>query len=301
MFISRRFLKSLSPFLIVSCLALPTLQGATEPMLLWPKGAPGQNDFSKPEKDGRSVGKIMAVTFVTAPTITLFQPPDELRTGAAVLVCPGGGYDHLAFDKEGTKICEWLNSIGVAGVLLKYRVPAAQGLPKYAPALQDAQRALGIVRSQAAAWKIDPARIGIIGFSAGGHLAAALGSNFQTRTYPSVDQSDTVSCRPDFAMLIYPAYLAVEGPEWYKLAPEVAVSGSTPPTFLVQTEDDRIRVENSLSYYFALKQEHVPGELHLYASGGHGYGLYPTVDGLRDWPARARDWLLTTHMIPKVK
>jgi len=204
---------------------------------------------------------------VSKPTITIHRPPAGKDTGAAVLVCPGGAYSILALDLEGTEVCDWLNSIGVTGVLLKYRVPKRSGLEKHTAALQDTQRALGLVRHRASEWGIDPARLGVLGFSAGGHLSAALCSSAAQRTYPTVDDADKISCRPDFTVLIYPAYLALKD-EDNKIAPEVSVTTNTPPTFIAMAEDDPVRVENALFYALALKQAKVPVELHVYPVGG---------------------------------
>jgi acetyl esterase/lipase len=270
--------------------------GASEPMALWPNGAPGEKgdigaerDMTKPS-DNLVAGKAVArIGNVTVPTLTVYSPAPEKDTGAAVVVCPGGGYSILALDLEGTEVCQWLNSAGVTGVLLKYRVPARKGLERYAAPLQDAQRALGLVRYHAAEWHIDPKRIGILGFSAGGHLAAVASTRYDTRTYESVDQADQVSCRPDFTILIYPAYLVRQtGPE---LAPELNVTSNTPPAFLVQTEDDGVHVENCLYYYLALKNAHVPAEMHLFANGGHGYGLRESGKAVTSWPKRAEEWM----------
>src|SRR5581483_674707 len=266
----------------ISCLvalAFTTTLFAAEPIRLWPRGAPGEKgglgperDTSKPN-DGLVAGKpVIRLGNVGDPTITVYAPSAEKNTGAAVVVCPGGGYTILAMDLEGTEICDWLNSIGVTGVLLKYRVPARPGQPRYLAPLQDAQRALSLTRERAAEWKTDPNRIGILGFSAGGHLSAAASCRFDERAYEANDDADHVSCRPDFTVLIYPAYLAVQK-EDDRIAPELTVTSNTPPTFLVQTEDDPVRVENSLYYWQALKKAHVPAELHLFAKGGHGYGL----------------------------
>jgi acetyl esterase/lipase len=268
----------------------------SEPMSLWPKGAPGEKgdigveqDMTKPS-DGLSGGKrVVRIGNVSAPTLTLYRPPPEKDTGAAVVVCPGGGYSILAMDLEGTEVCQWLNSAGVSAVLLKYRVPARKGLEPYTAPLQDAQRALGLVRYHAAAWQIDPKRIGIMGFSAGGHLSAVASTRFEKRTYEPVDEADQASCRPDFVLLIYPAYLIrKDRPD---LSPELTLTSNTPPTFLVQTEDDPVRVENSLFYYLALKQAKVPAELHLFAEGGHGYGLRESDYAVSSWPKRAVEWM----------
>jgi acetyl esterase/lipase len=192
-------------------------------------------------------------------------------------------------DLEGTEVCQWLNSAGVTAVLLKYRVPARKGLERYTAALQDAQRALSLARYHASDWHIDPRRIGIMGFSAGGHLSAAASTRFEKRTYEPVDEADQASCRPDFAMLIYPAYLTREhGPE---LAPDLTVTSNTPPTFIVQAEDDPVHVENSLFYYLALKKAKVPAEMHLFAKGGHGYGLRESGQAVISWPKRAEEWM----------
>ncbi len=269
---------------------------------LWPNGAPGERGDIGPEKDtttakdGLVGGRtLIRLGNVTTPEITLYRPTKEKDTGAAVIVFPGGGYSILAMDLEGTEVCEWFQSIGVTGVLLKYRVPARAGQPKWAGPLQDAQRAIGMVRYHAAEWGIDPKRIGVLGFSAGGHLAAAASTNFETRSYPAIDDADKVTSRPDFALLIYPAYLM----QGEKVAPELKITDNTPPTFLVQTEDDGVHVENSLGYYGALKQSKVPAEMHLYASGGHGYGLRPTSKTVTTWPARAEEWLRSTGVLTK--
>ena len=276
-----------------------------EPIRLWPKEAPGEKgdigaeaDMTKPT-EGLVAGKrVMRIGNVSQPTMTIFSPPKDKDTGAAVLVCPGGGYNILAWDLEGTEVCEWLNSIGVTGVLLKYRVPKRAGLEKSAAALQDAQRALGVVRQRAKELGIDPKRIGVLGFSAGGHLAAALCNNYDARTYPKADDADEQSCRPDFAVLVYAAYLTVKE-EGDKLAPDMRVTAQTPPTFLVQTQDDSVRVETSLFYYLALKNAKVPAELHIYPAGGHGYGLRPSDHAVTTWPARTAEWMEKRGLLKK--
>ena len=279
---------------------------ASEPMTLWPKGAPGEKgdigeerDMTKPG-DGLSGGKqVIRIGNVSTPTLTLFQPPPDKDTGAAVIVCPGGGYNILAMDLEGTEVCQWLNSAGVTAVLLKYRVPARKGQERYTAPLQDAQRTLSLTRYHAAEWRIDPKRVGILGFSAGGHLSATASTRFDKRAYGAVDEADQVSCRPDFTLLIYPAYLVrKEGPD---LSPELTVSSNTPPTFLVQTEDDGVKVENSLFYYLALKQAGVPAEMHLFAHGGHGYGLRESDEAVISWPKRAEEWMRGMGVLERKK
>jgi acetyl esterase/lipase len=272
-----------------------------ETIPLWPHGAPGESPLPQPEADtsgptgalvaGRSV---IRLGNVSSPTLTVYSPSTGKNTGTAVLVFPGGGYSILALDLEGSEICAWLNGIGVTGVLVKYRVPAQQTSARKDAPLQDAQRAISMVRHNAAKWGIDPARIGIMGFSAGGHLAANLSNHFEKRTYEAVDEADTAAMRPDFAMLVYPAYLVGRDDS---LAPELTVTPSTPKTFLIQAEDDGVRVENSLVYYETLRKNRVPAEMHLYSEGGHGHGLRPTAQPITGWPTRAAEWLRHIGML----
>jgi len=270
---------------------------------LWPKGAPGEKgdigeekDMTKPS-DNLIAGKpVIRLGNVSKPTISIYRPPADKETGAAALVFPGGGYHILAMDLEGTEVCAWLNSLGVTAVLLKYRVPKRAGLERHAAPLQDAQRAFGIVRRRANELNIDPKRIGVVGFSAGGHLAAALGASCEQRTYPAIDGADEVSCRPDFAILIHPGYLTLKD-EGDKVAPDVKVSSNSPPTFIVMTQDDPVRVENAVFYFMALKQANVPSELHVYPTGGHGYGLRRTEHFVTTWPDRAADWMRSRGLL----
>jgi acetyl esterase/lipase len=273
----------------------------TEPIALWPGVAPGDKGDIGEEKDTTTHNpkvprsqEVIRLGNVTKPTITVFRPAADKNTGAAVVVCPGGGYSILAYDLEGTEVCQWLNSIGVTGVLLKYRVPVRAGRERYAAPLQDAQRAIGLVRSRAKEWGIDPKRIGILGFSAGGHLAAAASTNFGERTYPTVDAADAEICRPDFTILIYPAYLAVKG-DATKLVPEVKVGAETPPAFIAMTEDDI--AENAVAYFMVLRHAKVAAELHLYPKGGHGYGLRPSPNEVSHWPDRAAEWLKANGLL----
>jgi len=281
-------------------------RGATpgKPILLWPSGAPGETGDSGAETNIPSTNKVDGRPFnqlgnVTQPSITVYPAPKEKDTRAAVLVFPGGAYRILADDMEGVEVCQWLNSIGITGVLLRYRVPARAGRARYAAPLEDAQRAVGVVRSRATEWGLDAKRIGVLGFSAGGHLAAAVSNNFETRTYLPADEADRVSCRPDFTILIYPAYLTATGDQTGKLAAEITVTAQTPPAFVVQTEDDPVRVENSLFYYLALKNVKVPAEMHLFSKGGHGYGLRSTGAPVAVWPQYAERWLKLIGIIPK--
>jgi acetyl esterase/lipase len=229
------------------------------------------------------------------PTLT-FYPAKGTNSGAAVVVFPGGGYNILAIDLEGTEVCDWLNAAGVNCVLLKYRVPGTGPYPRSPAALQDAQRAVGLVRLHAAEWKIDPNRIGVLGFSAGGHLAAAISTHFEQRIYEPVDAADKLSCRPDFAVVIYPGYLALAEKNFAPNA-DIIPTAQTPPTFIVQAEDDPVHVENAVVYFLALKNAKVPAELHIYAEGGHGYGLRPTALPVTTWPAAAQAWMRTIKVL----
>ena len=268
---------------------------------LWPRA---QSDLG-PEidattaKDNVVAGKpVMRLTNVSSPTITLYAPAGT-NSGAAAVVFPGGAYRILAIDLEGTEVCDWLNSRGITCVLLKYRVPDSGPYPKSAAALQDAQRALGMVRSHAAEWHIDPNRIGVLGFSAGAHLAAALSTHFEQRLYDSIDAADQVSCRPDFAVIVYPGYLAL-AEQKFAANPEIHVTDKTPSSFLVQAEDDPVHVENSTVYFLALKNAKVPVEMHLYAQGGHGYGLRRTALPVTTWPESVEAWLRTIRVLPSL-
>ena len=279
--------------------------GVDQMVALWPGAAPGETGEIGPERDttaedGDLVAgqRVIRLGDVSEPSLSIFRPPPEIDTGAAVLVCPGGGYYILAYDLEGTEVCSWLNSIGITGILLKYRVPARPGPDRHAAAPQDAQRAMGIVRHRAGEWGIDPSRIGVLGFSAGGHLAASLSNHQGARTYPRVDEADDVSCRPDFAVLVYPGYLTVRE-DGDRIAPDLRITSNTPPTFLVMAQDDPVRVENVISYAGALRKAQVPFELHVYPSGGHGYGLRPSGHAVTTWPARAAEWMKGLHTDPK--
>ena len=237
---------------------------------------------------------------VSQPTMTVYSTRGR-STGAAAVVFPGGGYNVLAIDLEGTEICDWLTSRGVTCVLLKYRVPCAKVGPyrDCLTALQDAQRTVGLVRSEAAQWHIDPRKIGVLGFSAGGHMVAAMSTHFEKRLYAPVDRADEESCRPDYAVALYPGHLAI-AENGYALNPEVRVTSRTPPTFLLQAEDDPVDpVENSLVYYSALRKAGVSAEIHVYATGGHAFGLRPTESPITRWPQLVETWLTTIGMIPK--
>jgi len=232
--------------------------------------------------------------------MTVYSPKGN-NTGAAVVVFPGGGYYILAIDLEGTEVCDWLTSKGITCVLLKYRVPNSgmhgdgrrQIKPEAPMALEDAQRTVGLVRFHAAEYHIDPRKIGVLGFSAGGHLVADISTHFDKRLYPAADAADKVSCRPDFAVVLYPGHLWISSKK-FELNPDVPVTGQTPPTFLLQAGNDPVdNVNNSLVYYIALKNAGVPVEMHLYAEGKHAFGLRRTKFPITRWPELVETWLRT--------
>ncbi len=270
---------------------------------VWPGVAPGAPANLPPEadtttaKDNLVAGRpVIRLGNVSAPTITVYKPKGA-NSGAAVVVFPGGGYRILAIDLEGTEVCDWLNSAGITCVLLKYRVPDTGPYPKSAAALRDAQRAMGLVRLHAKEWGIDPSRVGVLGFSAGGHLSAAISNHFDKRLYDPIDDADKLSCRPDFSVVIYPGYLANSDQNFAPNA-EIHPTANTPPTFIVQAEDDPVHVENAVVYFMQLKSAKVPAELHVYAQGGHGYGLRRTALPVTTWPRAVETWLHTIGVLP---
>lgn len=288
-------------------------QGHTQ-LPIWPTGKmPDAIPVTKPEEmrimnNPQVAGKSwINVGPVSQPTITVY-PPKGKNTGAAVVVFPGGGYWILAIDLEGTEVCDWLSSKGITCVLLKYRVPGeglnGEGLgprsgpyPKSSIALEDAQRAIGLVRFNATKWHIDPHKIGVLGFSAGGHLVTATSTHFQKRIYQGVDVIDKISCKPDFAIALYPGHLWIDKSK-FELNPNVPATKQTPPTFLLQAENDHVdNVNDSLVYYIALKNAGVPVEMHLYAEGGHAFGLRRTNFQITKWPQLVETWLNAIGMI----
>jgi acetyl esterase/lipase len=266
---------------------------------------PGPEETSTNPKSLIAGKPVTAVKNVSQPTMTIYAPQGN-NTGAAVVVFPGGGFEILAMDLEGTEVCDWLTSRGVTCVLLKYRVPSEpyrwqcncrpHNLSLSVPALQDAQRALRLVRAHAAEWHLDPHKVGVLGFSAGGYLVAEASTNFKRPVYAPVDAVDKESSRPDFALAIYPGHLATEEG---KLNPHVPVSRDTPPTFLLQAEDDHVDgVNQAQVYYEALKNADVPVEMHLYAEGGHAFGLRATSRPITRWPALAETWMAGLGILP---
>lgn len=272
-------------------------------MPIWPGTPPGAKTHLPPEVNENANGsKTMAgrpyvrLGNVSTPTITVFKPKVR-NTGAGVVVFPGGGYQILSVDLEGTEVCNWLNQIGVTCVLLKYRVPDSGPYPKSAAALQDAQRAMGLVRMHATEWGIDPHRVGVLGFSTGGHLSAAISTHDDRRLYDPLDDADKLSCRPDFAVVLYPADLA-NSEQGFAPNTDIHPTAGTPPTFILQAEDDPVHVENAVVYFLALKNARVPVELHVYAQGGHGYGLRPRDLPIMGWPKLVETWMHTIKVLP---
>ena len=287
---------------------------------LWPAAVPDAQPAAGPETVS-VVKKPVAgrpwhdVQNVTKPSMTVFAPRGT-NTGAAVLVFPGGGYQGLAIDLEGTEVCDWLTAKGVTCIVLKYRVPnsgphwddgcGCQVMPKIPAALQDAQRAVSLTRYHARAWHIDPHKIGVLGFSAGGHLVAAVSTHFTERQYPAVDSADNETSRPDFAVALYPGHLFWGKDSWVEntllLNPDIRdqITARTPPTFLLQNEDDHVdTVFDSLSYYAALRRQGVKVEFHSYATGGHAFGLRPTTEAATEWPKLVERWLVSIGMVAK--
>ncbi|HEY0796264.1 MAG TPA: alpha/beta hydrolase [Acidisarcina sp.] len=290
---------SLSCSLLLLAAGSVAAQQVTLP--LWPHGPPDSIVTTGPERDinGAADGliagrKIIRLTDVSQPALAVYSPPAGKNSGAAVLVFPGGGYRILAYDLEGTEVCDWLTHIGVTCVLVKYRVPVPGHFPADVIDLEDAQQAMRLTRTHAAEWSIDPHRIGALGFSAGGHLVAVLSNHADYRREGAA--IDPVDARPDFVFVLYPGYLA-EPPSLKTLISGIDPTANTPPTFLLQAEDDTVHVENALVYFQALKEAKAPAELHIFAQGGHGYGLRPTELPITHWPALAEIWLHTIHVL----
>jgi len=255
-----------------------------EIICLWPGRVPGETkEKSAPVITPAGSDNVIRYDEVTNPLIEVYTPEASNNKGAGVVVCPGGGYRILAYNKEGTEIAEWLNSLGYTAFVLQYRVP-----DKRDGALQDAQRALRIVRANAGKWNINPDKIGIMGFSAGGSLSARSATRFNIKTYQPVDKTDSLSCRPAFVMLIYPAYLD-QGQD-NTLTPELTLTPETPPMFIFQTTDDTYG-NSAIVMAGALRRAKIPVELHILPSGGHGYGLRPGKEAAETWPLLAEKWL----------
>lgn len=288
----------LSRLLSVAATACAIQIQAAEPLVLkvWPGQPPGETKTLPPEADQTkdadkliAGGRIIKLGNVSTPQLAVYRPTPDKDTGTAVIIAPGGGFNILAYDLEGTEVAAWLNSIGVTGIVLKYRVPARDPEKRWLAAVQDAQRAVSLVRSRASEWKLNPNRIGILGFSAGGATAGFTALLFNARQYETIDATDKVSCRPDFALLIYAGGFV--DTKANALRSEIQVPENCPPMFFAHAWDDHVPVQNALLLGAALKQAKVPVEMHLYPTGGHGYGLRRTDEPVTTWPDRAADWM----------
>ena len=282
---------------IIFCTSVMAQQN---PIILFPNGAPGETEKMVENEDisGSKVAgcPVLRISNVSEPTITFYPAPVDNNSGTTIIVNPGGGYNILAYNLEGSEICKRFNSFGINCVLVKYRVPRRDGLPKHTAPLQDLQRAIAYTRAHAKEWNIDENKIGVMGFSAGAHLSVMASNSFGELTYSAIDAWDKVSVRPDFCMLIYPAYLDGEN---FSAAPDIKITDKTPPTFLLQSQDDSNYINSSLFYYYALKEAGVLSAMHLYPSGGHGFGLRNTGHLVNEWPFRAISWLRDIGMLDK--
>lgn len=293
----RRFLCTFLLVCLSTGAAVAQKREADSVLPLWPGKPPGETVELPPEADTtKPDGKLIAgkplirLGNVSKPTLSVFLPPKEKQNGAAIVICPGGGYSILALDLEGTEVAEWFNEIGVTCFVLKYRVPKRPGqTPTALAALQDGQRAMSLIRNRASEWNIDPARIGILGFSAGGNLAGMTSMHSTERRYEKVDAADDVSSRPDFSVLVYPAYF-FDAKTWQP-SDDVKITKETPPAILIHAHDDGVTPMSSIHYYSELKRAGVPAELHIYSAGGHGYGLRRTERPVTAWPKRVEEWL----------
>lgn len=289
-------MKTLFILFTSTVLTASVLSAPLDPIPLWPEGVPGESELELPEESVELKGphQIEILSNVSTPQLTWFPAADP--NGASVVVCPGGGYNILAYSHEGTEVCEWLNSIGVSAALLKYRVPRRDGLDKHHAPLQDVHRAIGIIRSHATEWAIDPERVGILGFSAGGHLAAMALTSSRDRSYRADPRLDAASPLPNFGILVYAAYLLDEGNPDH-LAPELTITESTPPAFLVVAHGDKRFVEGSARFYIEMFRKDRPCELHIFGKGGHGFGFDKTGEEIRQWPALAGRWMAAMELL----
>jgi len=277
-------LKFVLSFAVLLLYTSTTTAQVRDTVYLWNGQVPGETEVKHSAlRSADSSGNVIRLTDVTNPSMIVFEPDGAVKNGAGVIICPGGGYYILAIDKEGYEIAEWLNTLGYTAFVLQYRVPKKQD-----QALYDVQRALRLVRGHAATWGIETGKLGVIGFSAGGSLSARASTRYNETTYPKTDDFDSLSSRPDFAVLIYPAYL--DQGENRSLTPELSVDRQTPPMFIFGTADDKYG-NSSLVMATALRDHQVPVELHFYSEGGHGYGLRPGNSAAEAWPTLASKWL----------
>jgi len=277
-------MKNLFVFILFLFLTINSYSQKNSLIYLWPGKVPGElKEKQPPATDTSKNDNVLRYSQVTNPSIEVFLPDPAINKGSGVIICPGGAYKILAYDKEGIEIAAWLNKLGFAAFVLQYRIP-----DKKEGALQDVQRAMRIVRSVSKEWNIDPEKIGVMGFSAGGSLSARASTLFNKSTYSAVDKTDSLSCRPSFTLLIYPAYLD-QGPD-LSLTPELQLGKEVPPMFIFQTADDNYG-NSSLVMATALKNAKLPFELHMLAKGGHGYGLRPGNVAAEVWPLLAEKWI----------
>ena len=274
---------------------------AEEPVKIinvWSEMPPGETaeigpEVTQPQKAGEDPPTIR-ITNIGKPTLSVYVPAKEQRNGTSVIICPGGGFGILAWNKEGTEVAEWFNTIGVTAFVLKYRCPTSNRSPNWLAPAQDAQRAVSLVRSRASEFNIDPARIGLVGFSAGGMAAGAATIKHASRLYEANDDTDKAACRPDFAVLVYPAYFV---DKQGVLKPEFVIDKHTPPMFFAHAFNDGVTCESSVRLFLELKKANVPSELHVYSTGGHGFGLRPSKDAASTWPKRCEEWLASRGLL----
>ncbi len=284
-------------------LLIPTLSSRSADNLvkLWPGKAPGESAPIDPEKADRSPNDpkvITRVTNVSEPSLMVFPAPSDKGTGVGIIIAPGGAYRFLSWAHEGEEIARYFNTVGVTAFVLKYRVPTRASDPGNTLALMDGQRAVSLVRARAKEWNLNPAKIGFLGFSAGGNLAVKVQNTEQPRAYDAADDIDKVSSLPDFGVLIYPGGI-LDSKDPSKLGPEYKVTGKTPPTFMAVAGDDTHCAESCLRYTLALREAKVKHELHLYAGGGHGFGMRPSAGAVSTWPQRCAEWLRSIGVLPK--
>ena len=282
---------------LLAALVVPEVRAAEPPVIkLWDGPAPGEVEGEVGEEGLRPDDRFRILQNVSEPRITIFSPDKDKNTGTAVVVCPGGGYSILADEHEGSEVCEWLNTIGVTGVLLQYRVPKRKGRPMYEAPLQDVQRALRTVRLRADEWGIDPGKVGVLGFSAGGHLTIMAGTKFNENAYKPDGEEEKFSARPDFIVPVYAAFLIEKDGS---LVPEISIGDDVPPPFFAHAGDDRHSAEGSARLYIEWRRRNIPAEIHVYAKGGHGFGMRDHGNPVNTWPQRCGEWMKSMGWLEK--
>ncbi len=299
----------LNRYVVCSCVAIFCLFLSSSALAedhveleIWPGDLPAGSVQMAPEVIAKLKSELTQerIRFVDRATLTVYPTPKKIANGCAVIICPGGGYNILAWPKEGLEVAEWFNSIGVTAFVLKYRVPRRNPERIHWEPMQDVQRAIRFVRHQAGHWGVDPDRIGTLGFSAGGHLTVMSGVQYKTKCYDRVDEADDLSCRPDFICPIYAAYLGDKyNDRVAQLGPLVTVTKETPPTFMAVTWDDSMRGAQSALLFARLREHGVPAELHAYAKGGHGYGMRPSDNPVSKWNEQLHAWLKSSGFLSR--